>query len=112
MGMLWVGHPVRLEHGIFARSAAWLAAGWAGVAMAASPWPAESYTQAVKLTTVDAQLNAINMSGAAWNPETRTLWLANNSGQFWGLVEDGAGGFRVATNTAGTKARWAPWPWQ
>jgi hypothetical protein len=48
------------------------------------------------------------MSGATWNPVTRTLWLANNSGQFWALVEDGAGSFRVATNAAGTKAKWSP----
>ena len=85
-----------------------LAIGLAKVASAASPWPAEPTSQAVKLTLLDPELNAINMSGAAWNPVTRTLWLANNSGQFWALVENGAGGFKVATNTAGTKAKWSP----
>ena len=80
----------------------------ASAAMAASPWPAEPTSQAVKLTALDAEFNALNMSGAAWNPVTRTLWLANNSGQFWALVEDGVGSFRVATNAAGTKAKWFP----
>ena len=88
--------------------AVWAAVGLASAGMAASPWPAESTSQAVKLTGLDPAFNAVNMSGAAWNPVTRTLWLANNSGQFWALVEDGAGSFRVATNAAGTKARWSP----
>ena len=82
-----------------------LAAGPAAAATA--PWPAEPHTNAVKLTTVDTEFNAVNMSGAAWNPVTRTLWLANNSGFFWALVENGSGGFRVATNSAGTRAKWA-----
>jgi len=77
-------------------------------AAAAEPWPAEPNTQAVKLTSIDPGLDAVNWSGAAWNPETRTLWLACNSGYFWALVEDGAGGFRVATNAAGTQAKWTP----
>lgn len=76
--------------------------------MAAEPWPAEPSAQAVKLTGMDPEFNAVNMSGASWNPVTRTLWLANNSGRFYALVEDGSGGFRIATNTAGAKARWAP----
>jgi hypothetical protein len=62
----------------------------------------------VKLTALDPEFNAINMSGAAWNPVTRTLWLANNSGMFWALVENGAGGFKVATNAAGTRAKSSP----
>lgn len=76
--------------------------------MAVEPWPAESYTQAVKLTEIDAGLNAINWSGAFWNPETGTLWLACNSGYFWALVENGTGSFMVATNAAGTAAKWSP----
>lgn len=76
--------------------------------LAQSPWPAEANTNAAILTGVDPEFNAANMSGAFWNPVTRTLWLANNSGRFHALIEDGAGGFMVATNAAGTKARWAP----
>ena len=88
--------------------AVWAAVGLASAGMAASPWPAEPTSQAVKLTGLDPAFNAVNMSGAAWSSATRTLWLANNSGEFWALVEDGAGSFRVATNAAGTKARWSP----
>ena len=76
--------------------------------LAQSPWPAEAYTSAVKLTGVDPEFNTNNMSGACWNPVTRTLWLANNYGRFHALVENGAGSFMVATNSSGTKARWAP----
>jgi hypothetical protein len=77
-------------------------------AQAVKPWPAEASAQAVKLRSVDSGLNDVNWSGVSWNPKTRTLWLANNSGYFWALVEDGAGCFRVATNASGTKAKWSP----
>jgi hypothetical protein len=77
-------------------------------ARALSPWPAEANTSAVLLTGADPEFDAVNMSGACWNPATRTLWLANNFGRFHALTEDAAGGFMVATNAAGTKARWAP----
>lgn len=77
-------------------------------AFAADPWPAEAHTNAVKLTSIDAGLDAINWSGAFWNPDTRTLWLSCNSGWFWALVEDGAGSFQVATNAAGTPFKWTP----
>lgn len=76
--------------------------------MATEPWPAEADSAAVKLTGIDAGLNTVNWSGASWNPETRTLWLSCNSGYFWALVEDGSGSFIVATNAAGTKAKWTP----
>ena len=77
-------------------------------AMATRPWPAEFNTQAVKLTKVDSGLNVNNWSGAFWNPVTRTLWLACNSGFFWAMVENGTGSFMVATNAAGTQAKWLP----
>lgn len=80
----------------------------AGPAPAAESWPAEANTSAVKLTLVDTDLDDNNMSGACWNPTTRTLWLANNYGRFFALVEDGAGSFQIATNGAGTKAKWLP----
>lgn len=75
--------------------------------MAANPWPAESNTKAVTLTSVDADFTTNNMSGAAWNPVTRTLWLANNYGKFYALIEDDTGSFKIATNAAGTKATWS-----
>ena len=81
----------------------------AATAPATEPWPGETNTAAVRLTDVDAGLDVQNWSGASWNPATRTLWLAcNYPGAFWALVEDGAGGFRVATNAAGVPAKWAP----
>lgn len=83
-------------------------AGPVPAARAVDPWPAETNVAALRLTDVDAGLDAANWSGACWNPDTRMLWLACNSGYFWALVEDGAGGFRVATNAAGAKAKWAP----
>ena len=91
-------------------SGVWLAALLAGGGSiaAAAPWPAEACAAAERLTDLDAGLDTVNWSGAGWNPDTRTLWLACNSGAFWALVEDGAGGFQVATNPAGTQARWSP----
>ena len=90
-----------------------LAAALAGLAVptarAADPWPGEASAAAVRLTDVDSNLDGNNWSGAFWNPETRRLWLVrNNPGSFCALAEDGAGGFRVATNAAGAKARWTP----
>ena len=80
----------------------------AAPARAAEPWPAEAHAAAVHLTDLDAGLNVQNWSGAHWNPGTRTLWLACNSGYFWALVEGGPYGFRVATNAAGIQAKWSP----
>jgi len=78
-------------------------------ARAAEPWPAETNTAAVRLTDLDADFDGNNWSGAFWNPATRRLWLVrNNPGSFCALAENGAGGFQVATNAAGTPAKWAP----
>ena len=76
--------------------------------LALEPWPAESHTNAVRLTDLDSGLDTVNWSGAFWNPNTRTLWLACNSGYFWALVESGSNGFQVATNAAGIEAKWSP----
>ena len=76
--------------------------------LATDPWPAESNTNALILTNIDPVLNDNNMSGAFWNPSTRTLWIANNYGRFYAIVEDGAGSFQIATNVSGTKAQWLP----
>ena len=77
-------------------------------ARAVDPWPAESSAAAVRLTDIDPGLDTVNWSGAFWNPDTRTLWICCNSGTFWALVENGAGSFQVATNAAGTPAKWSP----
>jgi len=77
------------------------------LAGAAGPWPAEAHTRALKLTHLDPAF-ARNMSGACWNPSNRTFWVCcNGPGLFWALVADGAGGWRIAANAAGVKARWA-----
>ncbi len=74
---------------------------------AVSPWPAESNTSALKLTSLDSDFTA-HMSGASWNPSNRTFWVCNNNpGIFWALVQDGAGSWRIATNASGTQARWS-----
>ena len=76
---------------------------------ATDPWPAESHANAIRLTDLDSGLNAANWSGAFWNPDTRTLWLAcHNPGSCWARVAGGSNGFQVATNSAGTKAKWSP----
>jgi len=76
-------------------------------AFAVSPWPAESNTNALKLTSLDPEFTA-NMSGSSWNPSNRTFWVCNNNpGIFWALVQDNAGTWRIATNASGTQARWA-----
>jgi hypothetical protein len=75
---------------------------------ALSPWPAESNTSTsvVKLTSLDSEFTH-DMSGASWNPSNRTFWVCNNNpGIFWALVQDAAGNWRIATNAAGTQARW------
>lgn len=76
-----------------------------GSVSAAQPWPAESTTEATKLTLIDEGLDHTDWSGAAWNPETPSLWLASNSGYFWELVEDETEGFKVATNASETHAK-------
>lgn len=76
-------------------------------AHATDAWPGEAWPQAVDLTALDSDFGR-NLSGAHWNPVTRTLWVCLNApGKFWALVEDGAGSFRVASS-GGTAAEWSP----
>jgi len=42
-------------------------------------WPAEEPAEAVNLTVLDGGLMS-NLSGAAWNPLSDTLWVASNGG--------------------------------
>jgi hypothetical protein len=73
---------------------------------ATDPWPGEPHTRALNLTGLDAGFHH-DISGASWNPATRTFWVCCNSpGIFWALVEDGSNGWRVATDPAGKLARW------
>lgn len=72
-----------------------------------APWPGEPWQQAQNLTFLDDDFGK-NLSGAAWNPETRTLWVCVNApGKFLALVEDGAGSFKVDVRN-GQRAEFAP----
>ena len=75
---------------------------------AAEAWPAETTAQATDLTSLDADFQ-VDLSGAHWNPITRTLWVCANGGtpsaKFWALKEDGAGGFKIDENS-GVAAEW------
>lgn len=75
-------------------------------ATAAETWPGEPWDAAENLTALDEAFKN-NMSGAAWNPETRMFWVCCNGGPsaFWALEEDGDGSFRIATGKKGEKAR-------
>ncbi|EKD41328.1 MAG: hypothetical protein ACD_73C00767G0002, partial [uncultured bacterium] len=72
----------------------------------ASPWPGETWQESEILTHLDNDF-VINLSGAHWNPETRTLWVCINSGKFLALVEDGSGSFRV-DQRRGQQGEWTP----
>ncbi len=72
-----------------------------------APWPGEPWQQAQNLTALDDNF-VKNLSGAHWNPETRTLWVAVNSpGKFLAVVEDGAGGYKIAQRN-GLRGEWSP----
>jgi len=74
---------------------------------AASPWPAEASGTATNLTGLDPEFTS-DMSGAYWNGSNRTFWVCcNNPGTFWALQQDASGNWQIATNAAGTKARWS-----
>lgn len=64
---------------------------------AQSPWPAEAWANTTNLSSLHASFGN-NLSGAHWNPVKRQLWLANNSGNFLKLEEDGLGSFSVTAN--------------
>src|SRR5687768_8407258 len=61
----------------------------------ADPWPGEAWTASTNLTSVGGWTT--NTSGTYWNPVTRRLWVANNSGNYSRLKENGSGGFVLDT---------------
>ena len=90
-----------------------LSAGLAGPALAADPWPAEAVSAATNLTPVEGpepnEFHA-DLSGLAWNPATRRLWVVRNgpgadNSKLWALREDGAGGWAVDEKD-GRRAEW------
>jgi hypothetical protein len=71
---------------------------WSGVSASAQvqPWPGEDWQQSTVLTQLDPAFRG-NLSGAHWNPDTRTLWVVcNGPARLWALEEDGQGSFQVA----------------
>lgn len=73
----------------------------------ATPWPGEPWQQAQNLTFLDDDFGK-NLSGATWNPETRTLWVCVNApGKFLAIVEDCAGSYKVDVRN-GQRGEWAP----
>jgi len=65
-------------------------------------WPAEPFASSENLTPIEGPGTNdfhVNMSGAAWNPISRKLWVVRNGGtggsKFWVLKENGSGGFEV-----------------
>jgi len=71
------------------------------VSGAVVPWPGETWAASTNLTSLGPASPypwTSNLSGAYWNPVTRKLWLANNSGGFTRLGENGASGFQNEGN--------------
>jgi hypothetical protein len=86
-------------------------------ATATCAWPAESAGMATNLSTIPGQSQCIagvsiidndfsaNLSGAAWNPVTETLWLVvNGPGTLFAAVPDG-NGWKIAEQN-GEEANW------
>jgi len=78
-----------------------------GSAVETKPWPAEAWPSAKTFSHLDPHFGN-NMSGACYNPETRTFWVCRNGrpSAFWALKEDGSGNLSIATNEAGTLAKY------
>ncbi len=95
----------RSHHKVFLGLLGVSAAALAGVAPAAAQdaWPAEKVGKAVNLTHIEGRLENdfhFDLSGAVWNPVTRTLWVCRNgpelrTSKFWAVVEQGADSFEI-----------------
>jgi hypothetical protein len=75
-------------------------------------WPAEPATNATNLTGIEGPAwdndFYTDLSGAVWNPVTRSLWLCRNNGpsKIWAVVEDGAGSFQIEYRN-GQRGEWS-----
>ncbi|MBP7746382.1 MAG: hypothetical protein KA383_09615 [Phycisphaerae bacterium] len=82
-------------------------------ARAEVPWPAEPAAQAVNLTGIEGPGQNdfySDMSGAAWNPLTRRLWVCRNgpggdASKFWAIRENGSGGYEIDYRN-GNRGEW------
>lgn len=81
---------------------------------AATPWPAETWSSAVNLTSVEgAGTNDLHqdLSGLFWNPVTRRLWVCrngptNSTSKVWRLKESVAGGWEVEGGAGAARCEW------
>ncbi len=68
---------------------------------APEPWPAEAEARAENLSLLDPGLGD-DLSGAVWNPLTRSLWVCSNGprqdGRLWQLAANAEGELRLASN--------------
>ncbi len=75
------------------------------------PWPAEPAAQAVNLTGIEGLLlNDFHkdLSGAVWDPLSRTLWVCRNTpddSKVWVITGDGSGGYMIGEK-AGQRGEW------
>jgi hypothetical protein len=77
------------------------------------PWPAEAAPAALNLTSIEGMgVNDFHedLSGAVWNPRTRTLWVCRNgptnaTSKLWAIVENGAGGYEI-DEKMGMRGEW------
>jgi uncharacterized protein YjiK len=65
------------------------------ISQASDAWPAEPWWSSVILTELDNDFKN-NLSGAHWNPQSRTLWVSlNGPSKFWAITENKNGDFVV-----------------
>jgi len=68
---------------------------FSNISQASDDWPAEPWSDSEILTYLDNDFKN-NLSGAHWNPKSRTLWVTLNSpSKFWALKEDNHGNFVI-----------------
>jgi uncharacterized protein YjiK len=65
------------------------------ISQGSDAWPAEAWSDSTILTDLDNDFKN-NLSGAHWNPHTRTLWVSlNGPAKFWAIKEDRHGNFVI-----------------
>jgi len=65
------------------------------ISQASDAWPAEPWRNSKILTDLDNDFKN-NLSGAHWNPQSRTLWVSlNDPSKFWAIKEDNHGKFFI-----------------
>jgi len=79
-----------------------------GQALAVENWPAEPWTQATLLTTLDSDFQN-NLSGVYWNESTQTAWAClNGPGKFWAIKKDAQSGQFSIDIKDSNRGEWTP----